>query len=308
MKKIFLLAVLTMLCIASYAQEKLPLKEEKIEIVTTLFPTYDFARQIGEDKINVVLLLPPGVESHAFEPRPGDIAKINKADIFIYTGKLMEPWIEGILKSITNKDLLIVDASQGIKFLENNEGEDGDKLHHDGKDPHIWLDLGNAQIMANTIAAAFAKKDPGNIGNYLNNAKNYNEKIANLDNRFKETFSNCKHNKIIYGGHFAFGYFVKRYSLGYESPYDGFSPNAEPSPKAIVNLIKKLKETGINTIYYEELIDPKVARIIAEETKANLELLHGAHNISKDELSNGVTFIDIMENNLKKLKIGLECQ
>ena len=117
-----------------------------------------------------------------------------------------------------------------------------------------------------------------------------------------------KHKKIIYGGHFAFGYFAKRYGLGYESPYEGFSPNAEPSPKAIVELIKKMKSSQIKYIYYEELIDPKVARTISQAAGAKLELLHGAHNISKSELENGVTFIYIMNKNLEKLKEGLECR
>ena len=113
---------------------------------------------------------------------------------------------------------------------------------------------------------------------------------------------------IIYGGHFAFGYFAKRYGLTHESPYPGFSPNAEPSPKAIAELISKMRASGQKYIYYEELIEPKVARIIAEETGATLELLHGAHNVSKKELKSGITFLDIMEDNLQKLKVGLECQ
>jgi len=310
--------------------------EGKIEVVTTLFPTYDFARQIGKDNVNVSLLLPPGVESHTFEPKPQDIVRINKADVFVYTGKFMEPWVEDLLKGISNKNLVVVDASNGIELMadedhdeeredrtedgEHHEGEgehheeenhhegDHEHHHHGGKDPHIWVDLANDQVMVNTIAQAFAEKDPANSVIYLNNAKEYNAKLAALDKRFKETLSTAKHKTIIYAGHFAFGYFAKRYGLEHVSPYDGFSPNAEPSPKAIAELINKIKGSGMKYIYYEELLDPKVARVISQETGAKLELLHGAHNVSKDELNSGVTFIDIMEGNLKKLKIGLECQ
>ncbi|MDD3905755.1 MAG: zinc ABC transporter substrate-binding protein [Candidatus Omnitrophica bacterium] len=299
----------------------------KIEVITTLFPTYDFAKEVGKDKVSVSLLLPPGVESHTFEPKPQDVVRINKADIFIYTGKYMEPWAENILKGISNKNLLVVDASKGIELMveddhdeegEHHEGEaehneedhhDGEHghHHHGGKDPHIWLDLANDQIMVDTIARALSEKDPANGSFYLKNAEEYKTKLADLDRRFKETLSTAKYKTIIYGGHFAFGYFVKRYRLEHDSPYDGFSPNAEPSPKAIAELVNKLKASGSKYIYYEELLDPKVARVIAQESGAKLELLHGAHNVSKDELNKGVTFIDIMEENLKKLKVGLEC-
>jgi ABC-type Zn uptake system ZnuABC Zn-binding protein ZnuA len=180
--------------------------------------------------------------------------------------------------------------------------------HHGGKDPHIWLDPVNAQTMVDNIAEAFAAKDPANSAFYRNNAKEYNAKLADLDRRFRETLSTAKHKTIIYGGHFAFGYFAERYGLEHVSPYDGFSPNAEPNPKAIAELIDRMKASGMKYIYYEELIDPKVARVISQETGAELELLHGAHNVSKDELDKGVTYIDIMEDNLAKLKVGLECR
>lgn len=277
----------------------------KLEVVTTLFPTYDFAKQIGKDKVSVSLLLPPGVESHTFEPKPADIVRINKADVFIYTGKCMEPWAGDMLKSVSNKALLVVDASSGIKPMADNN--DCDHHGHDKKDPHIWVDLGNDQVIVNSIATALAEKDPPNAAFYLKNAEEYNARLADLDRRFKETLSTAKHKTIIYAGHFVFGYFAKRYGLEHISPYAGFSPNAEPSPRAIAELIKTLKKSGMKYIYHEELIDPKVARIISQETGAKLELLHGAHNISKDELGRGVTFIGIMEDNLKKLKVGLEC-
>ncbi|KJJ85599.1 periplasmic solute-binding protein [Candidatus Omnitrophus magneticus] len=295
---------------------------QKIEIVTTLFPTYDFVRQVGKDKVNVTLLLPPGVEAHTFQPKPADIVRINKADIFIYTGKFFEPWVESLIKGVSNKNLVIIDASQGIQLLENNnDGENGESIGHTehgeqdecfhkhlGKDPHIWLDLDNARVMVDTIAKGLAEKDQSNSGYYLNNAKEYNALLAELDARFKSTLSACKYKTIIYGGHFTFGYFAKRYGLTYISPYDGFSPNAEPSPKAIAELIKKLRAVGMKCVYYEELLDPKVSRIIADETGAKILLLHGAHNVSKDDFKKGVTFLDIMEDNLKNLKDGLECE
>jgi zinc transport system substrate-binding protein len=170
------------------------------------------------------------------------------------------------------------------------------------------VDLAYAQQMVDTIAEALAQKDPENKDYYLNNAKEYNAKLAALDARFLKTLANCKQDTIIYGGHFAFGYFAKRYNLAHESPYEGFAPNAEPSPKAIGELIEKVEASGIKVIYHEELLDPKVARTVSQETGVKLELLHGAHNVSKDELKAGVTYLDIMNENYDKLKVGLECQ
>ncbi|MDP2913288.1 MAG: zinc ABC transporter substrate-binding protein [Candidatus Omnitrophota bacterium] len=269
-----------------------------LQVVTTLFPTYDFAKQVGKDKVNVSLLLPPGIEAHAFEPKPSDIVKINKADIFIYTGKYMEPWVEDALKGVSNRNLLVVDASAGIEIAVK-----------DGcRDPHIWLDLGNAQVMVERIAKALARKDPANSDFYSSNAREYNTRLAALDKRFKETLSGCRQKTLIYGGHSAFGYFARRYGLRHDSPYAGFSPDAEPTPKAIAKLVDKIRQSGMKHVFHEELLDPKVARTIASETGAHLMLLHGAHNVSRDELKNGATFLQFMEEDLDKLKIGLECK
>lgn len=302
LKKLMFFSLSALLAVVGYANAQDVKPKEKIEIVTTLFPTYDFAKQIGKDKARVSLLLPPGIEPHSFELKPADIIRINHADVFIYTGKYMEPWVNDIIKGISNKGLVVVDASNGIEILKE-EGR-----HHGGNDPHIWLDLGNAQVMVSTIAKAMSQKDAGDEDFYLKNAQEYNAKLAGLDRRFKDTFSSCKRKTIISGGHFTFGYFVRRYGLQYVSAYESFSPNAEPGPKAIAELIKKLKTSGMKYVYYEELLDPKVPRIISQETGAKIELLHAAHNISKDELKRGVTFLEIMEENLKRLKAGLECQ
>lgn len=286
----------------------------KVQVITTLFPFYDFAKQIGDDRIAVSLLVPPGVEAHTFEPKPADIVRINKADIFIYSGKFMEPWVKDLLKGVPNKGLLVVDASKGITLMDEKEEESQHTLvsaehsEQGGKDPHIWLDLSNDQAIVDTIAGVLEEKDSPNAEFYRENAGRYKAKLALLDQRFKSVLSGCRIKTFIYGGHFAFGYFAKRYGLAYISPYRGFSPDAEPTPKSITELIVKMKQLHIKYIYHEELIDPKVARVIAGETGAKLLLLHGAHNVSKEDLREGLSFISIMEENLNKLKLGLECQ
>lgn len=283
----------------------------KITVVTTLFPQYDFVKEIAGDKVEVSLLLPPGVEPHSFEPTPKDVADIKKADLFIYTGKYMEPWVEKVIEATQGGSLLIVNTSTGIDLIDEEEhnGHDTQKHeeehHHGGKDPHIWVDPILAQKMVDNIVEGLGRIDLANASFYKKNGDTYKEKLQELDRKFADTFKKTKYKKIIYGGHFAFSYLAKRYGLEHISPYSGFAPNAEPTPQRIVELIKNMKESGLKTIYYEELIDPKVAKVIAAQTGAEMLLLHGAHNVSKDELLAGVTYLNIMEENLERLKQGL---
>ena len=300
------LCVSVISCVVPACTRKEPQSSQgkKVSVVTSLFPLYDFARAIAKDKADVSLLLPPGVESHSFEPRPGDILQINSADLFIYTGAAMEPWAADILRGIENKNLTGIDASTGISPLKESP-EAGDEHH--GTDPHIWLDFSNAQHMVDTICRGLSAKDPLNKKFYEDNARSYKEQLSQLDSRFRETLSTCRHRVIIHGGHFAFGYLAKRYQLDYRAAY-GFSPDAEPTPRRIYELSEQMKRSGIRCIFYEELLNPRVAETIAQETGAGLLQLSAAHNLSKKAMEQGVTFIAIMEQNLKNLSRGLECR
>lgn len=294
---------------------------EKLEVVTTLFPLYDFSRTLLGDEGEVSLLLPPGMESHAYEPTPQDIVRINKADVFIYTGEIMEPWAHTIIESIENKDLIIIDGSTGIELMVGEEHEDehpGDQgeahepeatehedEHHHGTDPHIWLDPVLASQMVDTIAAGLTQASP-DLGKHISiRQAALKADLEALNQKYVETFKKTQYNQIIYGGHFAFGYMAKRYGLEHISPYEGFSPDAEPTPARIAQLIDTLNASESKVIYFEELIDPRVSKVIANETGAQMLMLHGAHNVSKDELEQGITYIQIMEQNLENLKKGL---
>jgi zinc transport system substrate-binding protein len=283
--------------------------KEKITVVTSLFPLYDFARNIAGQKATVTLLLPPGVEPHSFELKPGDILKLHGADIFVYTGKYMEPWVQDVLAGIRNPNLVVVDSSAGIHMLEGS-----DDAHHPSEsdsgrvDPHIWLDFSNAGKMVDTIRDALVKRDPANKDYYVKNAEAYRGRLNELDEKFRRSLSHCKKNLFLHGGHFAFQYLAKRYGLKYRSAYRGFSPDAEPTPGDLAELTKQLREEGLHYVFYEELIRPSIAETLAKETGAGLLMLHGAHNITRQEMERGVSFISIMENNLKNLRIGLQCQ
>lgn len=291
----------------------------KLKVITTLFPQFDFVREIGKDKVDVSLLLPPGVEAHSFEPSPQDIVSIQKSGVFVYTGEFMEPWAHKVIETTKNKKLMVVDSSKGIDLMDEEEHEhehtegnnkavetEHEEEHdHGGKDPHIWLDPVFAQKMVDNIVEGLSKADSKNENFYKENGESYKKQLQDLDKSFSEAFKKTKYKTIMYGGHFAFGYFAKRYGLTNISPYNGFSPNAEPNPQRIAELIKNMKESGSKVIYYEELIEPKVAKVISDQTGATMLLLHGAHNVSKDEINSGITYIKIMQDNLTKLKQGL---
>ncbi len=267
----------------------------RLSIVTSLYPQYDFARSIVGDKADVILILPPGVESHSFEPTPQDMVTLQNADLFLYTGKEMEPWAYKLTGSI---DAKIVDLSVGITMMDLEE-------HEELVDPHIWTDPNLAIIMVENISTSLKEIDEKNADYYEANANTLKQALVDLDTEIKETLSKTTSKTILSGGHFAFGYFVKRYGLKHMSPYEGFSPDAEPTPKKIVALIETINETDAKAIFYEELINPKVSRVISEETDIEMLLLHGAHNVTKEEFEAGKSYITFMKENLERLKIGL---
>jgi zinc transport system substrate-binding protein len=277
----------------------------KVKIVTTLFPLYDMAKNIGGDRVEVSMLLPPGVEPHTFEPKPTDIVRINEADCFVYTGRFMEPWAEDIIKGVANKRLIVVDASKGTQMIP---AVSPDKEEPAGAlDPHIWLDFDNAKIMARNIAEALETRDPADKALFAQKADEYNKRLTELDAAFRKTLGACKYKEVVYGGHYAFGYLAKRYGLKYLAA-EGVSPDAEPTAKDLTRLVDQIKKNNIHYLFYEELTSPKIAETIARETHTKMLLLNAAHNLTKDQFNRGVSFFEILNTDLEQLKIGLECQ
>ncbi|HAB62237.1 MAG TPA: ABC transporter substrate-binding protein [Lachnospiraceae bacterium] len=297
----------------------------KIKVVTTLFPQYDFANQVGKDAVEVKMLLKPGVESHTYEPAPSDIIEINKADIFLYTGDEMEPWVSKILDSL-DSDVMIVDLSKNITLdkVEDHDHEhedeesDEDHLHEDESeeaeheedhvhsyDPHIWTNPLNAKIMVEDIKAALSEVDKADKMTYENNAKEYLASLDQLDQDIREVVKQAKRDEVVFGGRFAFHYFFEEYGLDYVSAYDSCSSETEPSAKVIATIIDKVKEDQIPIIFYEEFANPKVAESIANATGAKTLLLHSCHNVSTDDYKNGATYLSLMYQNLENLKEAL---
>lgn len=276
----------------------------KIKVVATLFPQYDFMKQIGKDKVSVTLLLPPGVESHVYEPKPSDIIKISQSDVFVYTGKEMEPWAGTIISSMDK--LNVIDVSKNIELIkEEHEGEEEPEEEEHEYDPHIWLNPDYAKIMINNILEELIVLDPTNADFYNQNAEEYKKEIDKLNSDIQEVISSAKRNKVVFGGRFAFMYFMKKYNIEYVSAYDSCSTETEPSVSAITGIIDEVKKDNIPVIFYEEFSTHTVADSIASQTGAKTLLFHSVHNVSKEDLDSGVTYISLMRQNLNNLKVAL---
>ena len=301
------------LLVAGCSRQKQTGQAGKLKVVTTLFPLYDFARNVGIDSVDVELILPPGVEPHSFEPKPATMLSVTNADIFIYTSSEMEPWAGKLLSGVVREGKpAVVEAGKRCRYITVPGKKDADHRGHDehahgARDPHVWLDIRNAAIMVDDIAEAFAKKIPGKREIFAANAAVYNKRLQELDARFDSGLSECATRKLIHGGHFAFAYLADRYRLEYISAY-GVSADSEPSPRKVMELVNTVRKYGLKSVFYEELLSPGIAKAVSGETGAVLLKLHGVHNLALQEFERGATYTDLMEQNLAALRKGLGCR
>ncbi|MEW6515485.1 MAG: zinc ABC transporter substrate-binding protein [candidate division FCPU426 bacterium] len=282
-----------------------------LRVVTTLFPWFDFARTIGQDQAEVSLLLPPGVEAHTYAPTPRDLERIAQADVFIYSGPSMEPWVEDLLAGLQLKHTRVVNVSEGVKAGASAEPHAGGIEHsgHDnGPDPHFWLDPQLASQAVTVIEQALSAQAPDQAKVFHLHAGALRRELASLDAEIAQGLQQCRSRELVSAGHSAFAYFARRYHLHMHAAYPGFSPNAEPSPRALAHLVEDIRRLGVRTIFYEELIEPRVARALAAETGVAMLPLHGAHNLSAADRERGLTYLQLMRENLRRLKQGLGCE
>jgi zinc transport system substrate-binding protein len=294
-------------------ENKNPSKQQKPIIVTTLFPFYDITRTLIGDQAEISLLLPPGIEPHSFEPTPQDIVKLQEADIFIYTGDIMEPWVKDIISDLP-KTVTIVNASNGITLIEGVDDHGHDDDHGDEKnkeklalDPHFWLDFNNTTIATNTISQALMSLNDINKDMLNQNTSTLTQNLSQLDIDYRESLVKCRNKTIIQAGHRTFGYLAHRYNLEYITTEE-LSPNSDTSAQDISKLIDEIKEEKAKAVFSEELIEPRIAKTVSDETGVPILLLNGAHNITSDQLKNNISFITIMRENLNNLHIGLDCK
>ncbi|EHP2906737.1 TPA: metal ABC transporter substrate-binding protein [Listeria monocytogenes] len=278
--------------------------KDKLKVVTTFYPMYDFTKNVAGDNASIEMLIDAGTEPHDYEPSAKDIAKIEAADVFVYNSEDMETWVPSVLKSLDSKKLTVIDASKGIELVEGTEEEDHDHEHEEGHhhehDPHVWLSPVLAEKEVTNIQNGLTKADKTNADTYKKNAEAYKEKLKTLDNKFKTAFEGAKQRDFV-TQHAAFQYLAKEYDL-HQVAIAGLSPDQEPSPARLAELQKYVKENNISTIYFEEVASPKVAETLANETGAKLEVLSPIEGITDKEQKKGMDYIAYMEQNLQALQ------
>lgn len=277
-------------------------KIDGLNIVATNFPAYDFAKNIVKDKGTVTLLLPPGGESHTYEPTAKDIVKISECDIFVYTGGESDDWVERTLSTLDKKPKTIkmmdfVDICR--KEHEDHENHEG---HTHGTDEHIWTSLPMAADIVDSMSSAIILTDSKNTDYYRSNAQEYISEINELDKEFEELFKTSKRKTIVVADRFPFTYFAQRYNLKYYSAYHSCNEDAEPTPTVIGELIDAVKAENIPIIFYIEFSNKTVATAVSEDTGAKIAQLHSCHSVTKQELNDGITYIDLMRKNYEILK------
>lgn len=273
----------------------------KITVFTTIFPVYDFAKNIGGQRAEVINLIPVGADPHSWEPSPQDMAKLQQADVFIYCGAGIEPWIDTVLNSFGTTKPLLVDSSIGVELLTGNGHHD--HHHNHNVDPHIWLDPLNAQIQVNNITEALIKADPANAEYYRQNQANYSDKLNQLDQEYRQKLASVPNKKFV-TSHAAFGYLAKRYGLE-QIPLRGLSPEVEPSPARLAEVVRLCRENDISYIFFENLISDKVSNTIAREIGGGTLVLHPLGGITKEQQKQKQDYISLMKENLNNLLIAL---
>lgn len=352
--------------------------DTRLNVVTTLFPYYDFLRQIAGDSIRLTMVVPAGMDSHSFEPTPADMITIQNADLLVCNGGTMEQWLSQVLDSfgegtgpkrvVTMMDCVDVVQEEIVEGMEDGEAHDhghthvhadgtvhaGDHDHesedhahseeehdieehihsedeHDREDvavhdedhaqeyldeddghgveieydEHIWTSPVNAKKLAGVLAQVLAQEDPAHAASYAENCASYQDKLTELDAEFREVVSHAKRRLVVFGDKFPLRYFFDEYGLEYRAAFSGCSTDTEPSAKTIAYLIDKVREEQIPAVYYLELSSPRVAEIIGEETGAEPLLFHSCHNVTRHQFDSGVTYLELMEQNVKNLKKGL---
>ncbi len=294
----------------------------RISVVTTIFPQYDFVRQIAGDYVDLTMLLKPGEETHSYEPTPQDIIAIQNSDVFIYVGGENDAWVEEILESMPDEDMITLKLLDCVDTVEeeqvegmqeetghSHEEEDG-HVHENEEDAHsvheidehVWTDPENASAITGEIRDILMEKDPSNRDIYEENTRAYQENLSELDREFHEVVDSAERNLVIFGDRFPFRYFADAYGLDYYAAFPGCASDTEPSAATMAFLINKVKEEKVPAVLKMELSSDNIANAIAEATGTEVRTFYSCHNLSADDFENGETYLSMMQKNVETLK------
>lgn len=290
--------VLLVTLFLGYGAPPAPEPSEKLPVVTSFYPLYFFAKEIGGDKADVHNITPAGAEPHEYEPTAQDIARIENSKLLVINGAL-EAWAPQVLQTLDTNVTLYVTAGEAV--MTQNTVEGGEEI----RDPHVWLSPALAQNMADKISAGYEQVDPANAAYYRANADALKAKLAALDSEYQTGLAQCERRDFI-TSHAAFGYLASLYSLNQVS-ISGVSPEMEPSSQELAAITRFAREKDVKYIFFESLTSPKLAETLATEVGAQTLVLNPLEGLTDEEMAAGKDYFTEMRANLENLKVALEC-
>lgn len=299
---------------------------KKLSIVTTIFPEYDWVRNIVGDRekdVDLTMLIDNGVDLHSYQPSTDDIVKISKCDIFIYVGGESDEWVEDALKQAANKEMIVIDLldvlGDRVKTEEHKEGMEHDHDDHDEsehehedeeeKDEHVWLSLKNASALCGHICDKICEKDSAGKDTYKSNTKAYITKLEKLDKQYKEAVDAAGNKTLVFADRFPFRYLTDDYGLDYFAAFTGCSAESEASFETVVFLAKKVDELGLKSIVQIEGSKGDIAKTVKDNTKSKdqqIITLDSLQSVTKKDVDGGLTYLGEMEKNLGVIKDALK--
>lgn len=324
----FLITILMIGCISctpnAASTTTLETEEKSLQIVTTIFPEYDWVREILGENPNhaeLTLLMNSGSDLHNYQPTAEDILQISSCDLFIYVGGESDQWVQKVLDQSPNSQRQVIDLmdimgdslkeEELVEGMEEEQGhEEEEHEHEDGEyDEHVWLSLRNAQRFTTLISEALEQLDPTNAAQYAANTEAYNLKLAALDDQYQELADSATEKTILFGDRFPFRYLVDDYGLTYYAAFSGCSAESEASFDTILFLAQKVDELGLNTVFTLEKSNQKIAKTVIENTKEknqSISTLNSMQSTTSEDVANGVTYLSIMDENYRTLQTVLK--
>ncbi len=296
MKRILIcILCLVLLCGCGTALKK---DDIKINVVTTIFPLYDFARAIGGDKVEVKMLIRPGTEVHSFDPLPSDMSAVYDCDLFLFIGGESDTWAESLINDKSINSLSLID-------MVNTEHGHTHSHEHSHPDEHIWTSSENAKIMLDAICESFVAQDGKNAEYYRQNCQEYVEKITAAEGEMTAVIESLDDPFMVVADRFPFVYFTEQYGIDYEAAFDGCAVSTDISFKTMTRLTNTIKSRNVKAVFCTEISNRNIADALSEELGVEVIELHSAHNITLDDFNSGITYVDIMYRNINAIKRGL---
>ncbi len=292
-------------------------EDGRLQVVCSVFPYYDFARQIGGDDVDVTLLVAAGKETHSFEPTPLDVITLSQADVFLYNGGESEAWVDDILSAAGENIAVTLPLMPQVSALAEEwaEGMEGAHDEHDHEthdsddieyDEHVWTSPVLAKALCRAICDALCQADPAHQEDYQARLTDYLAQLDQLDAAFREVVEAGHRRLLVFGDRFPLLYFCKEYGLDYRAAFHGCASDTEPSLATLKYLIDKVEDEKIPVVYTIELSSRKVADAIAETTGAKVLTFHSCQTVSRAEFDGGATYLSLMERNVEALREGLQ--